>query len=140
MKRVFTLIVLGLTLVGCGGGDGDGSAGLQPPVFDLTGRFTTANIGCVDNQGNTFALAPSTFTQTQSGNTLRVINEQSGTIANGTVSGDVVTVEREFTVAGVACRGETDCTVLSNNEAACTGDVMCDNGVNVTCTFQLNRL
>ncbi|MDE0206921.1 MAG: hypothetical protein OXP66_12960 [Candidatus Tectomicrobia bacterium] len=105
MKRCIGIVLLGLTLNGCGsGGDREPFELLQEPEFDLTGRWVTTAIDCVsfsteladfeleelDGHLEYETLQSPGTRVVQLGNDLALTDLETGRQWDGTISGDQI--------------------------------------------------
>lgn len=115
MKRWIGIAMMVLVLAGCGGGDGEP---LEPPEFDLTGRWVATEVDCtsfsthlpqgalaeLDGQLEYEILQDPGVRVRQTGNDLEITYLDDGTQVDGTISGDQIryTVSEQQTLAGFA--------------------------------------
>lgn len=127
------LLVVGLVLSGCGGGD-DGGAPLEPPQFNLTGQWVVTEFDCGSDASLDPALAEieaealgGMIRVVQMGNDLEITDLDSGTRYDGTISGDQVRYEYSASLGRGAVQvdiyAEAEGTVLDADHVVETGDV-----------------
>ncbi len=134
MKRWMRVgVVLAVLMAGCGGGGGGGDDG----ELNLNGHFGTADTQCSSTEGR-FTVQERTGDIIHEGSNLTSINDQTGGVSFGMLTGNVATFAETFSVEGVACESTTICNIARNPLGGmCEERTFCDDGFRATCTFDL---
>ncbi len=142
MKKIASFLLC-VCVFGCGGGGGGG--GNQEAIFDVTGRYRSENVVCVDSLGNTVPLSGTTFRIEQAGRNVTVIFESDGSRLNGTLDGSGIEVDGDQIVLELVCTNSAEGTFFSDDTGSFNQNITCvepATGISssIFCTGQFVRL
>ena len=138
MKRWIGIAMMVLVLAGCGGGGGGDGEPLEPPEFDLTGRWVATEVDCTsdssdvpqselarfDAEYEASVLYGSGLRVIQMGNDLEITYLDDDTQVDGTISGDQIryTVSEQQTIGDfdVSMQVEAEGTALDADRVVIT--------------------